>query len=256
MRKTALQAVVVAAVAVLAVGAAGAVLATDGTDATGAEDVQTTDDTDSRTITVSGDGSASTAPDKAVIVVAVTATGDDPAAIRDDLADGAADLRDALSEADVDEDNIRTEDYRIHEERHRRPPEAGEGPGEPTYRGIHSFRVELDDTDRVGEVVDAAAGSGAEVPSVQFTLTEETRDDLRDEALENAMADADRQAETLASTSDLTVTGVHSIDATNRHYRPVEFDAAVAEAGGGGTSIETGDVSVSVTVQVEYGASN
>ncbi|WP_424018123.1 SIMPL domain-containing protein [Halorientalis pallida] len=251
MRKT--IALALAAAVVLTVGAAGTVLAMGGT---GTQPAQTAADTGGQTITVSGDGSASAQPDQAVLRFAVTAEGDDPAAIRSELASGASDLRSALSEAGVADDAIETTGYSIEEPPRRVPPGRDGGETGPELRGVHVFEVTLDDTDRAGAVVDAAAGAGAEVQSVQFTLAADTREDLRNQALENAMENARGQADTLASAGGLSVTGVASIDATGTNYRPVAYDAERAQAASGGTAIETGDVSVSTSVRVVYEASD
>jgi uncharacterized protein YggE len=241
-----------AAAVVLTVGAAGTVLAMGSTGAQPAQ--QTTDGGSGQTITVAGDGSASTQPDQVVLRFAVTAEGDDPAAIRSELASGASDLRSALSEADVADDSVETAGYSIEEPPRRVPPDERDG-SRPELRGIHSFEVTLGDTDRAGAVVDAAADAGAEVESVRFTLAEDTRETLRNEALDDAMGNARGQADTLASAGDLSVTGVASIDATNSNYRPVAYDRAEASAAAGGsTTIETGDVSVETTVRVVYQA--
>ncbi len=251
MRKT--IALALAAAVVLTVGAAGTVLAMGGT---GTQPAQTAaDGTGGQTIAVSGEGSASAQPDQAVLRFTVTAEGDDPAAIRSQLASGASDLRSALSEADVADDNIETTGYSIEEPRRRVPREREGGESGPELRGTHVFEVTLDDIDRTGAVVDAAAGAGAEVQSVQFTLAGDTRDDLRNQALEDAMENARGQADTLASAGDLSVTGVASIDATSTRYRPVAYEDAGRQAASGGTTIETGDVSVSTSVRVVYNAS-
>jgi len=184
----------------------------------------------------------------------VTAEGDDPAAIRSELASGAEELRSALSEAGVADDSIETAGYSIEEPPRRVPPGEG-GESGPELRGVHSFEVTLSDTDRAGAVVDAAAGAGAEVESVRFTLAEDTREDLRNDALENAMSNARGQADTLASSGGLSVTGVASIDATGTNYRPVAYESAAAGGAGGDTTIESGDVSVETSVRVVYNAS-
>lgn len=245
MRNSALPALGVAAVVVVAVLGAGFFL---GSETAGAAD----DSTGERTISVTAQGSADAEPDRAVVRVAVVAEGEDPSTVRDDLATGAADLRQGLSDAGVDEDDLQTAEYEIREP--RRPPR--EDDDAPAYRGIHAFEVTVDDVDEVGAVVDAAASAGADVQHVRFTLSEEKRADLRDEALENAMDDADRQATTLAQASDLAVTGVVEIDATDRQYRPVEYDAVATESAdaGGGTAIESGEVSVTTSVRVTYNA--
>ncbi|WP_136716130.1 SIMPL domain-containing protein [Halorientalis salina] len=254
MRKRALP-VLALVVALVAAGTAGAVMTTDRTDsqkATPNADTTSAADAGDRTVSVSSEGSASATPDEAVVTVAVVAEGEDTERIRDELADGSADLRSALDDANVAEDQISTADYRITEP-HRRP-QAEEG---PAYRGIHAFEVRLDDTDATGGVVDAAADSGAEVTGVRFTLSEDSRTELRDDALENAMGDARSQADTLAAAGDLEVTGVASIDATDRNYSPVRYQTEAADtAAGGSTSIETGDATVSVDVRVVYNATD
>lgn len=249
MRRTVISAAVVL-LALAAVGTAGVAFAQDSGQPAPSDD-------SGQTIAVSGDGTATAAPDKAMLRVAVVAEGDDPSVIRDDLAQGAENLRSALADANLDDDQISTAEYNIRE---RRPYPREEERDRPDYHGVHVFEVELDDTDRVGAVVDAAANSSAEVQNIEFTLAEDTRDDVRDEALENAVDDADRQAETLATASNLDVTGVHSVDATDRQFRPVRMspqaytaeDAAATPTAG--TSIDAGDVEVEVTVRVVYTA--
>jgi uncharacterized protein YggE len=240
MRKT--IALALAAAVVLTAGAAGTVLAMGGTSTQPAQTAA--DGASSQTITVSGEGSASAQPDQAVLRFSVTAEGDDPAAIRSQLASGASDLRSALSEANVADDVIETAGYSIREPPRRVPPGREGAEDGPELRGVHTFEVTLDDTDRAGAV-----------QSAQFTLADDTRADLRNQALENAMDDARGQADTLASAGGLSVTGVASIDATGTNYRPVAYDAERAQAASGGTTIETGDVSVETSVRVVYEAS-
>ncbi|MFD1585378.1 SIMPL domain-containing protein [Halorientalis brevis] len=251
MRDRALP-VLLAVVALVAVGTAGAALTVDSTDSTTAapnSDVATAHSSGEQTVSVSADGSASATPDEAVVTVAVVADGDDTQAIRRDLANGSEQLRTALNYASVAGDQISTTDYRITES--HRPEKSADA---PRYRGVHAFEIRLEQTNATGGVVDAAADSGAEVTGVRFTLSEDTRTALRDEALQNAMADARQQADTLAAAGDLQVTGVASIDASDRNYQPVRYeaDAVSAAAGGRSTTIESGDVSVSVDVRVVY----
>lgn len=208
-----------------------------------------------RTITVNAVGGADAPPDRARIRVAATATGDDPAAIRDELAADADALRGALESVGLTEEDYETTDYRITEERRRPTPEHEVPDGEPTYRGVHAFEVTLEDPDRTGEVIDAAADSGAEIGNVEFTLSEERREELREEAIENAMNDARSQADTIATHGDLHVTGVQKVDARQRHYGPVRYELEAADGGAAsGTVIDTGDVSVEYEVTVTYNA--
>lgn len=256
MDRAAATAVLVATL--LAVGFAGA---TVGFGAVGAQDDPANDDradrTDDRSITVGGQGTAESPPDQAVVAVAVVAEGDDPAAVRDDLAAGADALRAGLANASVADEQVDTAGFRI-TERGRSPygpPGDPDAPDEPAYRGVHAFEVTLDDVDRAGAVVDSAAGAGADVRSVAFQLSEARRDELRDRALTAAMDDARRQADVLAAAGDLEVTGVRRVDATDRGFGPAGGEEALtADAGGGETVLRPDDVAVRVDLRVTYDA--
>lgn len=213
---------------------------------------QSTESPADRTITVSATGDAADSPDKAVVRVAATAEGDDPATVRDDLTSDAESLRNALDELGVEYETIR---YSIEENRHPRPPER-ETDRAP-YAGIHAYEVTLENPDDTGAVIDAAADSGAEVMDVKFTLSEEKQTELRNTAIENAMDDARAQADAVADAGDLEVTEVSSVDASQRRYTPVRYEMEAADGAGSAaaaTVVESGDVSVSYTVNVAYNA--
>lgn len=203
-----------------------------------------------QSITVDATGEATVAPDQAVVELAVTDEGDDPQEIRDELALGAEQLEDKLDELGVD---YETSHYSISE-----PYRSDQD--EPDYRGAHVFTVTLNDPDDVGDVVDAGANVGAEIGNVEMTLSDEERDELRDEAIESAMSDARHQAEMIAESGDMQVTGVVSVDASQSSYRTVSLDTApVPEAtdhavAAPPTDIDMGDVSVTYDVHVTFEA--
>ena len=209
-------------------------------------DAQDPDANADRTIAVDATGEADAAPDRAVVRVAVTAKGGDPGVVRDNLTRGADALREEFEAASIGTDQYKTGEYRIDERRDEFPP----------YRGTHRFVVRLDDPQRAGDVIDAAANVSAEVQTVRFTLSEDRRTDLRERAIEDAMADARSQADTVAANGGLQVTSVVAVDASQQRYRPVEYEAAapLTASDGGSTSVETGDVSVRYQVRVTYNA--
>lgn len=210
------------------------------------------DDGADRTISVNAVGGADATPDRAVIRLSATAEGDDPADVRDQLATDADALRVNLEDAGLTDEDYETTEYRIGSP--RRPPR--EERAVPDYRGVHGFEVTLEDPDRVGEIIDAAADATVEVGNVEFTLSEAVREDLRSEAITNAMTDARMQADTIAASGDLHVTSVAHVDATQRRFTPVryEMDAAASVAPETGTRIDIGDVAVEYAVEVTYKA--
>lgn len=198
------------------------------------------------TISTSGTGQLSAEADLAVVSVAVTARADSADDARGQVADGVASVREALAGAGVPEDAVTTAYFAV------RPDYHDEDRAPDGYRATHALRVETDPA-RAGEVVDLAVGNGAtEVNGVQFTLTDETRDDLRSEALAQAVDRARADADAVAGAADLQITGVESISVGN-NYSPGPFYAeAAADRAGGATSFAPGPVTVSASVSITY----
>ncbi|GGL68975.1 SIMPL domain-containing protein [Halocalculus aciditolerans] len=229
-------ALVVVAVAVVSAGCVGGIA--DGSSANASA---------SQTVTTSGTGSVSAAPDQAVVSLAVTATADDAETARERVAANASSLTAALTEAGIPSDAVVTSYYSLHE--------VSRSDGSTSeYRAVHAFRVTLNGTERAGEIVDLATSNGANrVSSVQFTLSDEARADLRAEALRAAMENARADADVVAEAGGLTVTGVRSVSTSSHTPSPVTY--ASADSGGASTSFSPGPVSVTATVTVTYDAS-
>lgn len=206
-----------------------------------------------KSITVSANGQVEAAPDQAVVRVAVTATGNDSTTVREDVAADAETLQSALEEYGIPGENVRTAHYDIRQERER----TQEGTETSGYRGIHAFEITLDDTEAAGEVIDLAVDNGADtVNGVSFTLSDEKREELHNEALTAAMENADTRADTLAAAGDLSVTGVHTIESANTGYRTYATETAAMAAGdsAASTTIDSGPVTVTADVRVTYNA--
>ncbi len=197
------------------------------------------------TIQVAGTGTAEAEPDVAVLSVTVEESGSEAESVRAGLAERADDLQDSLVGAGVDEEGITTARYDIREQR--------QGTG---YEGIHAYEVEVEDVERVGEVIDTAVDAGADsVGRVTFTLSDERRETAREAALEDAVDAARSEAEVIASAKGVELVGVVTVSTTGTDVRPrqgavAETDDAADEAPP--TEIEEGPVSVSARVEVVY----
>ena len=205
-----------------------------------------------KTISVSASGQAEAEPDQAVLRVAVLARGDTANAVREQLAGNATQMREALREAGVADDQIRTVAFRIdreyrNEDGERRP--AG-------FQGVHAFEITLSNASRAGAIIDVAVSNGAsQVDNVELTLSEERRREVRADALRDAMENARADADVIAESADLTVAGVHSASTGDVSFSPFRAEALMADAGGRAeTSIESGPVTVTAQVQVTYNA--
>lgn len=209
-----------------------------------------------RTVEVAAGGRVQADPDRAVVRVAVTARADSVEAVRRQMAENASRMRSALEGAGLDADQITSARFDI-----RRNFRHEERPEEPAFQGQHAFVVTLADTDRAGEVVVTAVENGAtRVDEVEFTITPETRRELREQALAAAVENARGQAEVAASGAGLELTGVRTVrtaEVSTRPFRRQEVAFATAGGGDGGaaTSFEGGKVTVSAQVLVVYNAS-
>ncbi|PSQ46121.1 SIMPL domain-containing protein [Halobacteriales archaeon SW_6_65_15] len=246
------------ALLLLTAGCAGS-LAPDGTSAAAQQsersDVAQQFDRGDRTIQVAASGEAETTPNQAVVRVAAVARADDANVVRQRLAENASGVREALRNLGLADDQIRTVAYNIDQQyRERGGDRVPDG-----FEGIHAFEITLSNVSQAGMVVDTAVENGADrVDNVELTLSEERRQEVRAEALRDAMSNARADADVIAESANLTVTGVHSAATGDLSYTPVRAQALEAEdaAGQTRTEIESGPVTVTAQVQVTYNATD
>lgn len=207
-------------------------------------------------VAVSANGEAKAEPDTAQIRVAVEATADDPATARDRVAQNVSSMRAALREAGITDDQVQTTEFDVHRT-HEEIRREGADKERVRYRASHGFRIDAS-VDRAGKIADVALNNGAtSVQDIHFTLSTETRREIRKSALEDAMANARSQASTLADRANLTITGVRSVSTGGADVHEPQFERALATptaGSGGGTELESGPVTVRVSVDVTYDA--
>lgn len=211
-----------------------------------------------KTVSVSASGEVDAQPDKAVLRVSSVARADDSQTARDRLAENVTSMREALREIGIEDDQIRTTDYRIDERTPRVvPPREKTDEPETEYYARHGFEIEMSDLDAVGEVIDTAVDNGAtNIDGARYTLSDSTRRTVRNEALTEAMENAQSEAETLADAGEISITGVHSVRTSESRFIPREsmMLQSGGDAGGASTTLESGPVTVTANVDVVYNA--
>lgn len=253
MRRT--LAVLALAVLTVTAGCSGAGPLNANSDAPTTTDSSSTDA--DQTIQVAASGQVQTEPDRAVIRLEVTSRADSVETVRRELAENASKLQTALEDAGLDADQITTTRYDIGRN-HRHEKRSSE----PEFQGRHAFTVTVDEIDRAGEIVVTAVENGASrVRDVQFTITRETRQELRKQALADAIENARGKAAVSANGTELELDGVRTVqtgDVSTRSPRRtnVEFATASADSGGTSTSLESGSVTITAEVVVIYNASS
>jgi uncharacterized protein YggE len=203
------------------------------------------------TISVTGSGEVAVAPDAAVVHLTVSARGPDASNVSDAVAADAERLRGTLADLGIPDADVQSVSYDVYADRAPRDVRDGE----QQYVARQRFEVTLDDVDRAGTVIDAAVNGGAsEVDGVRFTLSADTRDEVRDDALRQAVADARSEAAVLAEATGLELDGVNAVSSTGTDVRPYRLEAAAAGDGGSVPQIDARDVTVSASVHVVYAA--
>lgn len=214
------------------------------------EDVENLDveRTERNTIEVEGTGVVETDPDTATLSVSIEAHDrDDADAVVEELAVRGDQLVEDLTAFGIPEDDITTTRYSLRESSRR-----------SRYEGHHRFGIEIDDPDSVGEVIDLVADSEADgIRSVDFTVSEEKREELYDEAVQRAVDDAREEAALYTAAAGVSLGEPVSIETPQTGVSPFSrtFSLSVAEAAtddAPSTELQQGDVSVTAQVTIEY----
>ena len=215
-------------------------------------------------IVVNATGTASRAPEQAVVSLAIETA----ARTAREAADQNATVMDrivaALRRLDIPEDQIRTTAYNMYPEyRHydgRDPEMAQRQPEIIGYRVMNQVSVTVDGASRAGAVIDAALAAGANrVDGLYFQLRENETDAVRSEALREAMTKARAEAALLAEAADLDLGAPIEIS-TSYGYMPPPMpmpmyarDMAMS-APAPPTPVQPGSVEVQASVNIVYSA--
>lgn len=202
--------------------------------------------TDVNTVTADGTATVSASPDRAEITVAVESTADNASAARSQVAADVERLREALTDAGYE---VRTVDFRLSPEYDH----SGDERELVGYRAYHALAFETSPDD-AGSAVDLAVDNGATaVQDVRFTLSDERRAELREEALAAAVSDARATAETAAGAADRSVGTELSMRVGSSGVSPYDSRVVYETAdAGASTSFDPGPVTVSASVTVTY----
>lgn len=207
-----------------------------------------------RTIAVSGEGQVSLPPDMATITMGVQTE-----------AEIAADALDAASEATfailarLDTEGVAAED--VQTGAIRLQPRYGasalsSGNRIIGYQAINSVTVQVTDLDRLGGLLAALVGDGANrLDHVSFGLQDPSA--ATDEARRRAVADARRKAALYADTAEVAVGAVLSISeqggASYRAFRAApEMMDAMASSPAFDVPVAAGQIDVSASIQMVF----
>ncbi len=204
-------------------------------------------DTMTNTITVTGTGSAESAPDMATLSVGVELSGEDILSIYGDVNTAIANVTAALEELGIADEDMRTAGLDVFVS-----PTYFEGPARNETRISNRINITIRDLSQIENVIDTAISNGANtVFGLQFGISD--ADALEAEARVNALDDARSRAEALASNLGVELGSVVTvIEGNNGGGFFGVGNNAMMDMSGGGAVIEPGRISVSLSVQITY----
>ena len=202
-----------------------------------------------KTINVSGVGTVTASPDRAHVSFAVWT---EATTATDALTSNSNKMNKvikALTDAGIPMDQIKTTSYSV-EPVIQYPEKSAEPPKIVGYIARNEVQVTLTDVTSVGRIIDTAVVGGANVvSSVYFTLSESKEAEFRNEAIKEAVKDADSKAKTIASSLGVQLIGPTSIS-LGYEYPIARYEkAASADVE---TPIVPGPLTITANVQVAY----
>lgn len=197
--------------------------------------------TSGHTITVVGHGEVSLPPDQATFTVGVTSRAEQAQSALADNGDKMNAVIAAIKAQGVPADHIKTSQLSIY-----RDDQNG------VYVASHQLTVRLDDVNKVGPVLDASVGAGANSSwGVQFGLKDQSS--ARAKALQSAVSDARKQADAVAAQLGVTITGVGSAQVpTYTSTPPVYAAAPLAPGAASSTPVQPGQLTETADLSVTY----
>lgn len=209
------------------------------------------------TITVTGVGTASGAPDIANLVFGVETFDTDISVAFARTNQTIESVINAIVEAGVDRADIRTVGLNIYQDRSGMIPSGVSVPpmenGQtPTFYSVgNQVRVTVRDIANVADVINAAVSAGANgLYGLDFGIANRT--ELESDAREAAFADAQARAAELAALMGVEVGEVVAIYEPNGGYMPFDIAERAMGGGGNGAVIEPGQLSVTIQLQITF----
>lgn len=199
-----------------------------------------------RTVTTTGVAIVRSAPDEAVVTLGVHTDAETADTAMDQNAARISDVILALLDAGLQEDQLATANLNLW------PRWTGDGQVVVGFTAENQVAVTIRDLERVGTIIDLAVDAGANLTSgITFRMSE--ANPAADRALTEAVADARRKAELLATAGGAELGVVVTIEElSSGGITPPIVYAETAAADAGGTQVLPPTLESQVSVSVTW----
>jgi uncharacterized protein len=225
-----------------------------------------------RTITVVGEGKVKIKPDLAQANIGVEVR-------KPTVKEASAEAKKVMEQVlktlkaqGIEDKDMQTSGFNIWVESPPTPMDnSSSSQGQSVYHVSNQVMVNIHDLDKVGTILDAAIESGANsMYGITFSLADpsaiqsETRQKavanaktnpsaIQSETRQKAVANAKTKADELAGLTGVKVGEVVSVsEVVGGGYYPVSLPSMAAGMGGGGSSIQPGELEISTQLQLVY----
>ena len=204
-------------------------------------------------LSVSGTGRASGPPDIVQLQLGVQTEARTVADAREQAASAAQAVVDAIKKDGVDDKDIRTTQFSVQPQYDSSV--SGRPPALRAYRVSNTLSVKVRKLDNASRIIDdtaAAGGNSTVIQSIAFSIEDPTA--LQAQARADAMKQAQARADQLAKLGGISIGKAISISEGSAPTPILAAPAAlsVARTGDTSTPIESGQLEVTVTVNVLY----
>ena len=213
------------------------------------------DETSRRTVTVTGTGQVSASPDLVVIRVGVDTQAEEAAAALTQNSEQMQSLIDALQEAGVAEDDIRTQTVSLFPVYEQPGVEVSQPVTQTArivaFQATNIVEVRSEDLEGFGELLDTTVQAGGNrIEGIRFEVSDAAA--LYDQARQAAWDDALHKAEQLAEIAGLQLGEVWTITELSRTPLPVRDTAAGAAQAEMAVPIEPGTQALELDINVTW----
>lgn len=201
-------------------------------------------------IAAQGTAEERVAPDRAIARFGVQAQAREAQAAQNRVSETMQKVIQAVRRLNVPENRISTERLELHPVYEQPAPGREGAPRLVGYRAANVVRVELDATARLGPVIDAAVGAGANtIEGIQFALANEAPHRTR--ALQQAAREARGKAEAIAESLGVRLGRLLEAREAGVDVSPpppVAFERAAFAS----TPVQPGELTVRATIVIRY----
>lgn len=204
-----------------------------------------------RRINVDATGTVQVAPDMATITLGVTHQNPEASEAMKATSEAVAQVLARLGEMGIDERDLQTRDLSLSPIWSNRNQQNGEPPEITGFVASNRVFVRVRDLTQLGEVMDAVIQDGAnDFSGLSFGLQDS--EPIEVQARAKAVSEATAKAEQLAQAANVTLGPVQTISERGGGVRPMAEMRNMAMADAGGVPVAGGEISVSVSVSMEF----